>query len=220
MVNRWTGRLAAFMGVALVICGASPARAFQSGRRAPDLFAEIYARGDAKKQRMRSLRARFTETTTSTLLTTPIVAHGTVVAAAPARVLMTYTDPEPKILAMDGKTLTIVYTTRQERQQINISEIQKRIDQYFTSATVNQLRSMFDIVARPDATMTRADLVAMTPKRKPIKEGLERLELWIDRESDLLTQMRFSFPGGDQKTMTLEDVVENVVVSDEMFKIK
>ena len=46
----------------------------------------------------------------------------------------------------------------------------------------------------------------MRPKRKQIKEGLERLELWIDRESLLLVQMRMTFPGGDRKTIRLDDV--------------
>ena len=194
--------------------------AFQGGRRPDDLFTQIYTRGDVKKKTMRSLKGTFTETTSSTLLTRPIVAHGTVLAAAPSRVLMTYTDPERKILAMDGKTLTILYSDRGERQQVNITDIQKRIDHYFTNASVDELRSMFDIVARPDAVLRRADVIDMKPKRKQIQQGLERLEIWIDRETDLLTQMRFSFPGGDQKTVTLEDLVENVPVTDEMFKIK
>ena len=167
---------------------------------------------------MHSIRARFTETTTSSLLLQPIVAHGTVVAAMPARVLMTYTDPEPKAVTMDDKTLTIVWTSRQERQQINIADLQKRIDHYFTNASVDELRSMFDVIVRPETALRHRDLIDMKPKRKPIKEGLERLELWIDRDTDLLTQMRMSFPGGDQKTIALEDITLNGPVTDEMFR--
>ena len=59
----------------------------------------------------------------------------------------------------------------------------------------------------------------MRPKRKQIKEGLERLELWIDRESLLLVQMRMTFPGGDRKTIRLDDVAVNVPVTDETFQI-
>ena len=35
-----------------------------------------------------------------------------------------------------------------ERETIDISQTQKRIDQYFTQATIGQLRSMFDITVR------------------------------------------------------------------------
>jgi outer membrane lipoprotein-sorting protein len=211
VVNRRRPWLAAHV---LVLLSLSPLLA------APDLFADIYARGMVKQRTMRSLRARFTETTTSSLLTTPIVAHGSVVAALPARMVMTYTDPEAKTLTMDGKTLTVSWPARQEREQINITDIQKRIDRYFTRASVDELRSMFEIAAGPDARQRRADVIDMKPKRKQIRQGLERLELWIDRDSDLLTQMRMTFPGGDQKTIALDDLTLNVPVTDDMFRAK
>lgn len=210
------GRTGASLVVLAAILAAAAAGAGAAQGR--DLFDEIYARGTAQQRTMQSLRARFTETTTSTLLTTPIVAHGTVVAAGPARVRMTYTDPEAKTLTMDGRTLTIVWPARGERQQINISETQKRVDQYFTHASAKELRSMFDIAARPDAARPGHDLVDMRPTRKQIAQGLSRLELWIDRRSDLLTRMRLTFPGGDEKTIALEEITLNVPVTEAMFR--
>jgi outer membrane lipoprotein-sorting protein len=187
---------------------------------APDLFTDIYERGVVKQRTMKSLRAKFTETTTSSLLMKPLVAHGIVVAAAPARMAMTYTDPESKTIVMDGRTLTVSWPDRRERQQINITDIQKRIDHYFTRASVDELRSMFTIGAAPDGRLRHADLIDMKPKRKQIQQGLERLELWIDRDSDLLVQMRMTFPGGDQKTIALEDLTLNVPITDDLFKAK
>jgi len=67
--------------------------------------------------------------------------------------------------------------------------------------------------------MRGVDRVDMRPKRKQIKQGLDRLELWIDRESLLLVQMRMRFPGGDSKTVKLEDIAVNVPVTDETFRI-
>jgi outer membrane lipoprotein-sorting protein len=166
---------------------------------------------------MHSLRARFTETTVSTLMTRPLVAHGTIVAAMPARVRMTYTDPERKIVTMDRRTLTVEWPARHEREQMDIADVQKRIDHYFTNASVNELRSMFEITAAPDPARRGVDLIDMRPKRKQIQQGLQRLELWIDRSADLMTEMRMSFPGGDQKTIALEDVELNVPVSDDTF---
>jgi len=183
---------------------------------AQDRFAEIYARGAAKQKTMHSLQARFTETTTSSLLTRPIVARGTITAAMPVRVRMTYTEPEQKVLTMDGRTMTIAWPARNERQQINIADIQKRVDHYFTSASIKELRSMFEITARTDAA--DRDVIDMRPTRKQIKEGLEHLMLAIDRRTDMLAEMRLDFPGGEQKTIALSDVVVNVPVSDDLFK--
>jgi len=185
-----------------------------------DLFSQIYKRGVARQRSLQSIRARFTETTVSSLLVKPIVAHGTVVAASPARVRMTYTDPEPKTIAMDGHSLTVLWSDRGERERIDITATQKRIDQYFTHATIDDLRGMFEITAEADQVIRHADRVDMKPKRKQIKQGLERLELWIEREGAMLVQMRMTFPGGDQNTIALEEMAVNVPVTDETFLIR
>ena len=220
MVNRRPTALAVHTCLVMALVPALAAQRPIAPDRSADLFTDLYKRGAVKQRTLRSIHARFTETTTSSLLLKPIVAHGTVVAASPARVAMTYTDPEPKTLTMDATTLTIRWTSRPERQQINIRDIQQRVDRYFTHASVDELRSMFEIAARPDPALRHSDLIELTPKRKQIREGLERLEVWIDRDSDLLTQMRLTFPGGDQKTIALGEITLNVPVTDEMFRVK
>ena len=109
---------------------------------------------------------------------------------------------------------------RSERERIDITAIQKRIDRYFTHASLDDLRGMFDIAAEPDHAILHADRVDMKPTRKQVKQGLERLELWIDRESEMLVQMRLTFPGGDQTTIALEDIATNEPVSDDAFRIR
>lgn len=194
--------------------------AMQSPRKPGDLFEELYKRGVARQKTLKSISASFIETTVSTLLVKPIVARGTIVAAPPARVRMVYVEPEPKTVTMDGRTLTVEWPKRGERERIDIKEVQKRVDQYFTSASIDDLRKMFDIKAEPDASIRRTDRIDMIPKRKQIKQGLEKLELWIDRETELLTQMRLSFPGGDRKTIALSDLIVNVPVPEDTFQAR
>jgi outer membrane lipoprotein-sorting protein len=191
----------------------------KSAAPAPDdLFAEIFQRGLVKQKSMKSIRATFTETTTSSLLVKPIVGKGTIVAAPPARVRMMYVEPEPKTIVMDGRTLTVAWPKRNEREQIDIRQTQKRIDQYFTNASLDDLRKLFDIAAQPDAALRRVDRVEMIPKRKQIKQGLEKLEIWIDRETAMMVQMRLSFPGGDQKTIALTDLAVDIPLADDAFR--
>ena len=185
-----------------------------------DLFTQIFNRSVVQQRTMRSVRARFTETTSSSLLVNPIVAHGTLVAATPARVKMVYTDPEPKTITIDGKSLLVEWTGRGQRERVDIGEVQKRVDQYFTHASVDQLRSMLQINAVADAALPHADRIEMVPKRKQIRQGLDRLELWIDRDRLVLVQMRMTFAGGDQKTIALDDIVVNVPVADDTFLIR
>lgn len=189
-----------------------------AARRPGDLFGEIYQRGLTRQRSMKSIRASFTETTVSALLVKPIVARGTVIAAPPARVRMTYAEPEPKTVTMDGTSLTVAWPKRGEREQLDIRQTQKRIDQYFANASVEELRKLFEIAAEPDPTVRNTNRVTMTPKRKQIKQGLQQLDLWIDRETDLLVQMRLSFPGGEQKTIALADVTVDVPLADDTFR--
>jgi outer membrane lipoprotein-sorting protein len=202
--------------VVLLSLSASPAQ--KPARRAGDLFDELYQRGLAKQRTLKSVRASFTETTVSTLLVKPIVARGTVIAAPPARVRMTYVEPEAKTITMDGRLLVVAWPARGERQQIDIRDMKERIDKYFTSASPDELRKLFEVTAEPDASLRNADRVTMIPKRKQIKQGMERLDLWIDRQLEQMVQMRLSFPGGDQKTIVLHDIVENVPFTDETFQ--
>ena len=182
--------------------------------------SKIFSQTIEKRQSIQSIRARFTETTTSSLLEKPLVSHGTIVAAPPSRVLMTYTDPERRVIAIDSTSLIVAWPDRGEREKIDISQTQKRIDQYFTQASLKDLRSMFEIRAEPDPAIAGADRIDMRPTRKQIRGGLDRLELWIDRESLLLVQMQMTFPGGDRKTIRLDDLTVNVPVTDETFQIR
>jgi outer membrane lipoprotein-sorting protein len=185
-----------------------------------DLFSKIFNQTIAKRESIQSIRARFTETTTSSLLEKPLISHGTIVAAPPSRVLMTYTDPERRIVAIDSRSLIVAWPDRREREKIDISQTQKRIEQYFTQANMKDLRSMFEIQAESDAAIAGSDRIDMRPTRKQIRSGLDRLELWIDRDSLLLVQMQMTFPGGDRKTIRLADVTVNEPVTDETFQIR
>ena len=185
-----------------------------------DLFDELYGRTLTKRRSIQSIRAQFTETTSSSLLEKPLVSHGTIIATPPGRVLMTYTRPDTRTITIDSKSLVVDWHGRHPREEIDVSQTTKRIEQYFTQATPAQLRSMFEIQAEEDLTLRNTIRVDMRPKRKPIREGLQRLELWIDRQSLLLVQMLMTFPSGETKRITLENFETNVPVTDETFRIR
>jgi outer membrane lipoprotein-sorting protein len=192
--------------------GAGPA-----GARA-DLFDEIYARGQGINGSLKTLTARFTETSTSSLLTRPLVARGTLVVSRPDKVLLRYAEPETRSVLIDGDQLTLAWPARHIRQVSAIGTAQRRVQKYFVGASASELRKEFAIEA--DAATDRAGSyhVAMVPRRKQIRENLARLELWIDRSTLLMSAMRMTFPNGDTKTMAFEDVVPNAPVDPAAFR--
>lgn len=201
--------------VALVMLAlASPGAAGSAG---PDLFDEIYRRGQQQNGDLRTLTATFTETTTSSLLTRPLTARGTVAVERPSRVALRYTEPEVRTVIIDGDRMTLSWPARGIRQARDIGASQRRVQKYFVDSSPGELRSHFTIEAR--ATASSGYTVAMVPTRKQIKEGLARLVLEIDGQTLLMTAMEMTFPNGDTKTMTFADVRPNAPLGPDAFAL-
>jgi outer membrane lipoprotein-sorting protein len=186
------------------------------GAQAPDLFDDLYARANAQRKTLKSVRATFSETTVSSLLTEPLVARGTLVAAEPSNVVMRYTAPEPRTITINPTRLIVDWPGK-KREALDIKRTQERIRQYFVNADLNELRKLFEIRATLDSRPP-AYQVEMRPKEKRIKQGVQRLVLWIDPTLLVMTQIRMEFPGGDSKTIRLEDVELNVPVDAGLFQ--
>jgi outer membrane lipoprotein-sorting protein len=182
------------------------------GAGSADLFDEIYQRSLPMAASLKTIRAHFTETTTSSLLAAPLVAEGTLVAVRPVDLLITYTKPDRKILRMDARKLLFIWPERHLRQESDIEQAQKRVQHYFVDKSPDDLRKHFTIHATEDAQKPGMYLVDLVATRKQIKEGVSRIELWLDKQSLMLSAMRMTFPNGDTKTMALHDVEVNAPV--------
>ena len=165
-------------------------------------------------------KARFTETTTSTLLTKPLVARGRVAVERPSRVVLRYAEPDVRTVLIDGNKMTMVWPSRQIRQVTDISTAQARVQKYFINGTAEDLRNQFAIDDHGASDRPNAYYVTMVPKRKQIRENLVKLDLWIDRTSLLLDSMKMTFANGDSKTMAFEDVVPNGPIEPAMFSVE
>ena len=206
-----TGTVAVILVTAIL--GAVPAT------RQRDLFDELYARGQKQNAGLKTLTASFVETSTSSLLTRPVIARGTVIVERPARVALRYTDPETRMVLIDGDRMTMFWPSANIRSVKDIGASQRRIQKYFVDSSPDELRSHFQVNAREADDQPGTYLIMMVPKRKQILEGMTRLELWLDRTSLLLAAMRMTFPSGDTKLMTFTDVKPNASIDQAWFTI-
>lgn len=202
--------------ISAAIAGATIVRA-QSAASKNTAFDELYERGQRANSGLKTLTARFTETTTSPLLTKPLVANGTLALQRPSTVVLKYDTPEARTVVIDDKRLILSWPGRNIHQMRNIGQIQSRIQKYFVDGDPAELRKSFDITVTDAEKRPGADHVVLVPKRKQIREGLTLLDLWIDHSSLLLTTMRMTFAGGETKLMTLDDVVPNAVIAPGTF---
>ncbi len=180
-----------------------------------ETFAQIHRRGLEMQKSLKSFRARFTETTTSSLLVRPIVAEGRIVGLPPARLVMRYESPEIKTVSIIDNRLVVVWPDRGEEEKLNITDTRKAINKYFSDASEKQLRNHFDIQVLSDPDHPGTYLVDMLPRRKQIKKGLEHLKLWLEQESLFMVRMLMVFPGGDSKLIELTDIELNIPLIEE-----
>jgi outer membrane lipoprotein-sorting protein len=185
-----------------------------------DLFDEIYERGQKQNAGLKTLTAAFTESSTSALLARPLVEKGTVYVERPSRVVLRYTDPDARVVLMDGDRMTVSWPSAKLFTVADIGAAQRRVQKYFVDSSAKELRGHFDIKARDAEDRPGTYLLAMTPKRKQIQEGVTRIDLWLDRTTLLLAAMRMTFPSGESKLMTFSDVKMNVPIDPAMFVIK
>ena len=201
--------------LAVVLAATAPlARASAEG----DLFDQLYQRGQKQNGALRTLTASFTETTTSELLTRPLTARGTVAVERPSRVALKYSEPDERLVIIDGDRLRVIWPARAVRQTRDIGAAQRRVQKYFVDSSPSELRTHFDIAARA-VTDPAGYQITLLPKRRQIRDGLIRLDLWIDPESLLMTSMKMTFPNGDTKLMTFSNVQTNVVIDPAVFSI-
>ena len=183
-----------------------------------DLFDDLYRRGLERHGDLRTLTAHFTEFTTSPLLTRPLVSRGTVAVERPFRIALRYVEPEQRRVLIDGDRLLMTWPSQDIRQMRDIGAARDRIEKHFVRASPDDLRSHFTIAAKEVDDELGDYLVTMTPTRSQIREGLAKLELWIGRETLLMTAMRMTFPSGQEKRLTFTDVKVNVPIDPAIFR--
>lgn len=187
---------------------------------ARDLFDEIYDRGQKLNANLKTLTAAFTESSTSPLLTKPLVQKGHVYVDRPSRIALRYTEPDARVIVIDGDRMTVSLPSPPTRTVTDIGASQRRIQKYFVDTTPKELRGHFTITAREADDRPNTYALLMIPKRKQIQEGIVRLEIWMDRATLMLAAMQMTFPGGETKVMTFTDVKQNPTIDPAMFTLK
>jgi outer membrane lipoprotein-sorting protein len=198
------------------VAASAPQPAPHQSASGQEAFDDLYQRGQRANAAIKTLTAHFTETTSSSLLTRPLVAHGTLAVERPSRVVLHYTDPELRAVLIDADRMTMSWPGRHIEQVTDIGAAQGRVQKYFVNGSAADLRRQFDIQTHDAPGKVQ---VTMVPKRKQIRETLTRLDLWVDRSSLLLTAMQMTFANGDTKLMTFENVVPNAAIGPGTFAL-
>lgn len=184
---------------------------------ATDLFDEIYRRGAPMEARLQTLSASFVETTSSTLLTRPLVLRGRVIARRPSDVVLTYEAPDARVVRLVGGQMTVDWPARELNETKDVRSALQRASRTIIGKSPDELRKLFDITAIEATDRPGTWKVTFVPKRRQLREGVERVHLWIGQTSLLLESLEMELPGGDRRRMDFSDVTINPTLDAALF---
>ncbi len=168
--------------------------------------------------KLRALSASFVETTSSTLLTTPIVLRGRVVAQRPSNIVLTYDAPDARVVRIIDGHLTVNWPARGLDETRDVRSTLQRAERTIIGKSPDELRKLFDITAVDAHDGAGTWKVTFVPRRRQLREGVERLHLWIGQQSLLLESLEMELPGGDTRRMDFSDVVVNPAIDASVFQ--
>ena len=127
------------------------------------------------------------------------------------RMLIELKDPDPKVVAIQGRKLEIYYPKIRTVQENDIGKNRALLDQFFLvgfGASGKELASAYSIRLIGAETVagqrtTRLELVPTSPE---VLQHLKKLELWVNDETGYPAQQKFYLPGGDYSLVTYSNL--------------
>jgi outer membrane lipoprotein-sorting protein len=156
------------------------------------------------------------------------VDSGTVLLKRPKprdmRMLVEFTQPDPKTVAFQGRKVDIYYPKIQTVQEFDVGQNRDLLNQFFllgfgTSRADLQNEYTIRFVGSETLDGKPTERLELIPKSKAVFEHLKKFELWI-ADSGYPIQQKFYLPGGDYMLMTYSDMKINPNLPDAALKLQ
>jgi outer membrane lipoprotein-sorting protein len=139
------------------------------------------------------------------------------------RMLVDFTQPDPKTVAFQGRKVDIYYPKIQTVQEFDVGQNKDLVNQFFLlgfGTSRADLQEAYDIRFLGPETLDghSTERLELTPKSKAVSEHLKKFELWIP-DSGYPIQQKFYLPGGDYMLMTYSDMKINPDLPEAALKL-
>jgi len=193
---------------------------------AGDLDA-VLARIDSAGAAFHGMSANLRRLSHTAVINEDTVDSGSVLLKRPKprdmRMLVDFTQPDPKTVAFQGRKVDIYYPKIQTVQEFDVGGNKDLLEQFFLlgfGTSREDLQSHYDIRFLGPETLDGkpAARLELIPKSKAVLEHLKKFELWIS-DSGYPIQQKFYLPGGDYMLMTYSDMKINPDLPDTALKL-
>lgn len=162
-----------------------------------ETLPQVLQRFDQVQATIRTLSAKFVQTTRNPLLKEPTVAKGEFFLTKPDSVLWEYTAPEPMRFCVAGGEYTGYFPERKRAERRDIKRWSEQLFRFFgLGQGSSELGKFYDIaLGTPGADMKGSYLLVLSPKKRRVKKKVEEVRMWVDVAS--LLPMRVDYVGKD-----------------------
>ncbi len=141
------------------------------------------------------------------------------------QMLVDFTAPDRKTVALHDHAFEIYYPKMQEVQEFDIGKHRDLVDQFLLvgfGTSGKELAAAYEIKVLGSDTISgrAATRLELVPKTAEILKNLTKLELWIPAGDVYPVQQKFYFPSGDYKLVTYTNVKMNPSLTDSDLKLR
>jgi outer membrane lipoprotein-sorting protein len=189
-----------------------------------DTSEPVLAKMDQNALTFKSMRAKLRHLSYHAVIKEEDVATGTIAMKRTKRevlVLVEFTAPDPKAVAVAGSKVEIYYPKMQTVEQYDFG---KNVEKYLAlgfGASGKELKSDYSLreLGADPVNGQKAVRLELIPKSKEVLQQLPKIELWLSEATAYPVQQKLYQTGGDYMLVTYSDVIINPPLPDSAFKL-
>lgn len=186
---------------------------------AGERFERLLELMSERAQEIKTLQARFRQTTTGAVLLKPVVSRGVLSYRAPDAGRWEYLEPERMVVLFRDGVLTTYLPDDQTAERVTVSDRYERVMQVISGGLpLEKLRDRFRLTFS-DRGSPHPYRLTLDPRSRRIERRVEKIEIKIERERLLPTVVEYIEPEGDTVRYELDDVRVDVPLSDDLFTL-
>jgi len=194
------------------------------GNAAAQTLDELLARMDQNAMTFKSMSAKLRYMSYVAVIKEGTVSTGTLTmkrSRREAMVLVDFTEPDPKTVAVAGTKVAIYLPKLQTVEEYDLG---KSVEKYLAlgfGASGKELKADYTLQELGADTVNgqKAMRLELIPKSKEVLKQLPRIELWISAATGYPIQQKLYQTGGDYMLATYSDVVINPRLPDSAYKL-
>jgi outer membrane lipoprotein-sorting protein len=170
-----------------------------------------------QSKKINTLQCRFVQEKTSTLVTEKAVAKGILLYRSPSILRWEYTEPAPSMLILNEKNAVFLDQNGKRQGNANVlKQLGGIIVAMINGEGLRQNKQFSTEVFECD----RNFIVILTPVQKRLKEFYKSIELKLDKNTFLASEIMLNEKTGDKTVIFLNDTELNKEIDTNKFTVK